>query len=119
MKWRLARDALIVTIFVLFGVWLAFGQDKPDFAGATTCSCKIEPVGDNLGNVNGYQVAVDLQYQDPHKLRWNRTVQLYRPEDLKKAHKYCIQLYKQLYKENRLQILAKHRKESDLTTAQR
>ena len=51
MKWKLARDALIVTIFVLFGVWFAFGQDRFDFAGATNCSCKIDPVVHNLGNL--------------------------------------------------------------------
>jgi hypothetical protein len=51
MKWKLARDALIVTVFALFGGWLAFGQDKLDFGGATICSCKIEPVVDNLGTL--------------------------------------------------------------------
>ncbi len=35
MKLKLARDALIVTIFVLSGVLLAFGQGKLDFVGAT------------------------------------------------------------------------------------
>ncbi len=78
---KLARDALIVTIFVLFGALLAFGQDKLDFLGATSCSCKIESVADNRGDFNGYQVAVGVQYQDPHKMRWNRTMQLFRPED--------------------------------------
>jgi hypothetical protein len=118
MKWKLARDALVVTIFVLFGVWLGFGQDKFDFAGASICSCKIEPLVDNLGKLKDYRVAVDLQYQDPHKLRWSHRMQLYRPEDLNKAHDYCIELYKQFFKENRAQILVKSRKESDLVTAQ-
>src|SRR5712691_12576667 len=78
MKLKLARDALIVTILVLFGALLAFGQDKLDFLGATSCSCKIESVADNRGDFNGYQVAVGVQYQDPPKMRWNRTMQLFR-----------------------------------------
>jgi len=44
MKWKLALDVLVVKIFALFGVWLAFGQDKFDFAGATSCSCETNRV---------------------------------------------------------------------------
>jgi len=76
LKWKLARDALIVTIFVLFGVWFAFGQDRFDFAGATNCSCKIEHVVDILGNLKpnihlilGMHAAVALLLPENHPTR--------------------------------------------------
>ena len=104
---RVAFGAMFVTPLVLLASSTISAQEaKPDFTGATHCSCYILPTSDNLGNTNGYLVRLDIQYQDNVKPRWNHRMRMYRVEDRKKAGQFCLSMYKQYFKEEQKQYEA-------------
>jgi hypothetical protein len=85
---------------------IAAQQLKPDFSGAEHFSCAIQTTSDNLGNTNGYIVRLDIQYQDSLKPRWNHPMRMFRPEDRKRAGQFCLEMYKQYFKEEQKQFEA-------------
>jgi hypothetical protein len=104
---RVAFGALFITPLVLLASSTISAQDaKPDFTGATGCSCYIQTTSDNLGNTNGYLVRLDIQYRDNLKPRWNHRMRMYRAEDRKKAGQFCLSMYKQYFKEEQKQYEA-------------
>jgi hypothetical protein len=102
--------AICVTLLISFANSTVSAQEaKPDFTGATSCSCYIQTKTDNLGHLNGYLVRLDIQYLENHKPRWNHPMRMYRVEDRKKAGQFCLSMYKQYFKEEQRQYEALQR----------